>query len=102
MKKSANEFHKKIRKSDPEFNLASLVSYPSQRQHPLTYHGVSPDWDVSPMEDFEAYLPSVQSSSSGYVMELLAQLRPSGRILDHFRITLDGSAAISRDSTWAS
>jgi hypothetical protein len=49
------------------------------------------------MEDFEAYLPSVQSSASGYVMELLAQLRPSGWILDHFRITLDGSAAISRE-----
>ncbi len=30
-------------------------------------------------------------------MELLAQLRPSGRILDHFRITLDGSAAISQE-----
>jgi hypothetical protein len=30
-------------------------------------------------------------------MELLAQLRPSGRILDHFRIALDGSAAIRQE-----
>jgi hypothetical protein len=42
-----------------------------------------PDWDVSLMEDFEAYLPCIQSSSSSITMELLAQLRPSGRILDH-------------------
>jgi hypothetical protein len=49
------------------------------------------------MEDFEAYLTPVQSSASDYVMELLAQLRPSGRILDHFRIALDGSAALSKE-----
>jgi hypothetical protein len=55
------------------------------------------DWAVSPVEDFEAYLPPVQSSASDYIMELLAQLRPSSRILDHFRIALDGSAAISRE-----
>jgi hypothetical protein len=56
-----------------------------------------PDWVVSPMEDFEAYTPPVQSSTSDYVMELLAQLRPSGRILDHFRVALDGAAALSRE-----
>ncbi len=56
-----------------------------------------PDWVVSPMEDFEAYTPPVQSSASDYVMELLAQLRPSGQILDHFRIALDGSAALSKE-----
>ncbi len=56
-----------------------------------------PDWVVSPMEDFEAYAPPVQSTASDYVMELLAQLRPSGRILDHFRIALDGSAALSKE-----
>jgi hypothetical protein len=56
-----------------------------------------PDWDVSPMEDFEAYMPPVQSSASDYVMELLAQLQPSGQILDHFRIALDGSAALSKE-----
>ncbi len=61
-----------------------------------------PDWNVSPMEDFEAYLLSVQSSSSSYVMELLAQLRLYGRILDHFRIALDGPATISREPISAS
>jgi hypothetical protein len=54
------------------------------------------------MEDFEAYLPSVQSSSLSYAMELLAQLRLSGRIPDHFRIALDGLAAISREPILAS
>ncbi len=49
------------------------------------------------MEDFEAYLPCIQSSSSSFTMELLAQLRPSGWILDHFRIALDGTAAISQE-----
>jgi hypothetical protein len=49
------------------------------------------------MEDFEAYAPPVQSSASDYVMELLAQLRPSGRILDHFRIALDSSAVLSKE-----
>ncbi len=56
-----------------------------------------PDWDVSPMEDYEAYLPCIQSFSSSFTMELLAQLRPSGRILDHFWIALDGSAAIRQE-----
>jgi hypothetical protein len=49
------------------------------------------------MEDFETHLPCVQSSSTDFAMELLAQLRPSGRILDHFQVTLDGSAAISQE-----
>ncbi len=42
MRKSANEICKKIHKSDPEINIASLVSYSSRRQHPLSAHGVSP------------------------------------------------------------
>jgi hypothetical protein len=49
------------------------------------------------MEDFEVFLPTFQSSTFDYVMELWAQLRPSGQILDHFRIALDSSAAISKE-----
>jgi hypothetical protein len=56
-----------------------------------------PDWDVSPMEDFETHLPCIQSSSTDFAMELLAQLRPSGRILDHFQVALDGTTAISQE-----
>jgi hypothetical protein len=54
------------------------------------------DWDVSPMEDFEAYLPDIQSSSLDYIMELLAQLGPQDGSWT-FRIALEGSATISQE-----
>ena len=41
-----------------------------------------PSWNICPLEDYETALPSVSSSSEAYTMELLAQLRSSGRILD--------------------
>jgi hypothetical protein len=68
----------KIREITKMISVMSLVFYFSRRQHLpiLPTHGVPPDWDVSPMEDFEeAYLPCIQSSSSSYAMELLDFLR---------------------------
>ena len=47
-----------------------------------------PDWEVLPAEDFTTAVPR-NAGSCG--MELLAQIRPNSRILDHFRITLGGS-----------
>jgi hypothetical protein len=49
------------------------------------------------MKDFEVFLPTFQSSTLDHVMEMLSQLHPSGRILFHFRIALDSSAAISKE-----
>ena len=47
-----------------------------------------PDWEVFPAEDFTTAVPR-NAGSCG--MELLAQIRPNGRILDHFRVSLGGS-----------
>ena len=47
-----------------------------------------PEWVVLPAEDFTTAAPH-NSGICG--MELLAQIRPNGRILDHFRVSLDGS-----------
>jgi hypothetical protein len=56
-----------------------------------------PSWEVNPLEDYETALPLVSSSTMAYTMGLMAQLRPSGRILDGFRVALDGSAALSKE-----
>jgi hypothetical protein len=42
-------------------------------------------------------MPAVQSSTSDYVMELTAQLRPSGRVLGNFRIPLDGVSVMNKE-----
>ena len=47
-----------------------------------------PDWDILPATDFTTASPR-NAGECG--MELLAQVRPNGRILDHYRITLGGS-----------
>ena len=46
-----------------------------------------PDWLVVAEEDFETATPR----DPGFLgMEILAQLRPNGRIMDHFRVVLGG------------
>ena len=47
-----------------------------------------PEWVVLPAEDFTTTAPR-NTGICG--MELLAQIRPNGRILNHFRVPLDGS-----------
>ncbi len=42
-------------------------------------------------------MPAVQSSTLDYVMELLAQLRPAGRVLINFRIPLDGVSVMNKE-----
>ncbi len=46
------------------------------------------DWVVLPMEEFATSAPNFQGDLT---LELLAQLRGTGRILDNFRFALDGS-----------
>ena len=47
-----------------------------------------PIWIVLPAEEYETATPRITGEVT---MELCAQLRPSGRILDHFRVALGGS-----------
>ena len=47
-----------------------------------------PEWGVLPAEEFNT---AVARDAGICGMELMAQIRPNGRILDHFRISLDGS-----------
>jgi hypothetical protein len=53
------------------------------------------DWVVLAAEEFETAAPRV---NGGVTMEVLAQLRPSGRILDNFRVALVGSKALDFDA----
>jgi hypothetical protein len=57
------------------------------------------DWVVHPMEDFAISAPNFHGDLT---LELLAQLRSTGRILDSFRFALDGSASldVSVDLYW--
>jgi hypothetical protein len=47
-----------------------------------------PNWEFFPMEEFVAAAPRNPGKLG---LEVLAQIRPSGRILDHFHVTLGGS-----------
>jgi hypothetical protein len=47
-----------------------------------------PEWIVLQMEDYSMATPDYQGD---FTVELLAQLRSMGRILDNFRFTLDGA-----------
>jgi hypothetical protein len=46
------------------------------------------DWDVFPSEEFNSAAPRAAGALN---MELLIQVRPNGRMLDHFRVSLGGS-----------
>ena len=47
-----------------------------------------PDWEVFPAEEFPSAVPRITGELS---MELLAQVRPNGRVLDHFRVSFGRS-----------
>jgi hypothetical protein len=49
-----------------------------------------PDWDINPLGGYEIAAPIVPAASTAHTLELLAQLRPTGRILDGFRLSMDG------------
>ncbi len=48
-----------------------------------------PDWNVEPYEDFDLAVATLANSDNAVAIELLAQLRPTGRILDNFRFAVN-------------
>ena len=53
------------------------------------------DWAVLPMGEFEKATPRIEGD---FTFELLAQLRPSGRILDNFRVSIGGNRVLEIDA----
>jgi hypothetical protein len=49
------------------------------------------EWEVFPAEAFETAMPRCPGSHS---VELMAQLRPNGRVMDHWRLALGGSGSM--------
>ena len=47
------------------------------------------------MGEFEIATPRIEGD---FTFELLAQLRPSGRILDNFRVSIGGNRALENDA----
>jgi hypothetical protein len=52
------------------------------------------DLDFFDNEDFDSAVPR---STGEAVMELMAQIRPNGRVMDHFRIAVGGSSLLEVD-----
>jgi hypothetical protein len=47
------------------------------------------------MEDFDIAVATLAESDDAVAVELLAQLRPNGRILDNFRLVANGSQILN-------
>ena len=45
-------------------------------------------WEIFGAEDFETAAPRVAGDA---VMELMAQIRPNGRVMDHWRVAIGGA-----------
>jgi hypothetical protein len=56
-----------------------------------------PDWDIRPQEDFDLACTALASSEEPALVQLLAQLRPTGRILDNFRFSIGGSQILEAE-----
>jgi hypothetical protein len=50
-----------------------------------------PDWLVEPLDDFDLAVATLANSGDALAIQLLAQLRPTGRILDNFRLSINSS-----------
>jgi hypothetical protein len=59
-----------------------------------------PDWRVDNMEDFDIAVATLAESDDAVAVELLAQLRPNGRILDNFRLVANGSQILDVELTF--
>jgi hypothetical protein len=54
------------------------------------------DWTVLPKDNFDLAVPRIEGILT---MELMAELRPSGRVLDAFRIAVGGSRLLSVETS---
>jgi hypothetical protein len=50
-----------------------------------------PDWLVEPLDDFDLAVATLANSGDAIAIQLLAQLRPTGRVLDNFRLAINSS-----------
>jgi len=56
-------------------------------------------WEIFGAEDFETAAPRVAGDA---VMELMAQIRPNGRVMDHWRVAIGGAKILEADFRLAS
>jgi hypothetical protein len=56
-----------------------------------------PDWRVDDLGDFDMAVVMLATSGDEVAVELLAQLRPNGRVLDHFRLVLNGTQILDAE-----
>ena len=54
------------------------------------------DWTVLPKDNFDLAVPRIEGILT---MELMAELRPSGRVLDAFRIAVGGTRLLSVETS---
>jgi hypothetical protein len=54
------------------------------------------DWTVLPKENIDLAVPRIEGLVT---MELLAELRPSGRVLDAFRILVGGTKLLNVEAS---
>ena len=52
------------------------------------------DWFAFPATDFELAAPRI---TEDYTAKILAQARPNGRVMDHWRITLGGTKILQAE-----
>jgi hypothetical protein len=53
-----------------------------------------PEWNVFPLDDFEVAAARTQGAAG---MELMAQMRPNGRLLDHVRVATGGNEVLEAE-----
>ncbi len=52
---------------------------------------------MEPWDDFDVAVASLATSGNDLAFELLAQLRPTGRILDNFRLSVNGTEILNAE-----
>jgi hypothetical protein len=85
------------RKSAYQFTADSRHSDFPLRAVNISTMDFPPDWRVDSMEDFDVAVATLTNSGEAVAVELLAQLRPNGWILDNFWIAVNGSQILDME-----